>query len=125
LQRQGVSVLTYPLTVQLVELRQLLGTFRFAITGPPGVYTVLSSTDLAVWNELGAVTNSLGTVVFTDVTAHLSPRKFYRARSPCSSTLFEAVDVCNRQQVSNLLRVDSFACGKVLNEFHQLFFVQI
>jgi formylglycine-generating enzyme required for sulfatase activity/Leucine-rich repeat (LRR) protein len=79
LQSQGVSVFTYPLTVQLIRLGQPIGAFQFAITGPPGVYAVLSSTDLAVWNEMRTVTNSLGAIVFTDGTAHLSPQKFYRA----------------------------------------------
>jgi hypothetical protein len=81
LRNQGVSVFTYPLTVQLIRLRQPLGAFQFAVTGPPGVYAVLGSTNLAVWSEVGTVTNPLGTIVFTDVEAHLSPQKFYRARS--------------------------------------------
>jgi hypothetical protein len=72
-------VFTYPLTVQLVRVRQPLGAFQFAITGPPGAYTILGSTDLAGWSVVGAVDNPLGAVVFTDVTAHLSPQKFYRA----------------------------------------------
>src|SRR5207249_5816213 len=79
LRNQGVEVFTYPLTVELIRLRQPLGAFQFALTGPPGVYTVLGSPDLAVWSELGAVSNSLGALVFTDVTAHLSPQRFYRA----------------------------------------------
>ncbi len=79
LQSNGVSVFAYPLTVQLIRLRQPIGAFQFAITGPPGVYTVLTSADLVAWSPLGAVTNSLGAVVFTDGTAHLSPQKFYRA----------------------------------------------
>ena len=36
--------------------------------------------DGMIWSELGAATNSLGSIVFTDTTTHLSPRKFYRAR---------------------------------------------
>src|SRR5207249_3431770 len=72
LQSQGVSVFTYPLTVQLIRLRQPIGAFQFAIAGPPGVYTVLVSTDLAGWSALGVVSNSLGAIVFTDATAHLS-----------------------------------------------------
>jgi hypothetical protein len=31
---------------------------------------------------LRSVTNPLGSIVFTDGTAHLSPQKFYRLRSP-------------------------------------------
>ena len=90
LRNQGVSVFTYPLAVQLVRLRQPIGAFQFAITGPPGVYTVLGSTDLATWSAVGVATNPLGSVVFTDVTAHLSPQKFYRAllQSPPANMVF-------------------------------------
>jgi len=80
LQNQGVSVFTYPLAIRLIRIREPIGAFQFAINGPPGVYTVLSSTDLAVWSELGTTTNLLGKIVFTDGTANLSPRRFYRAR---------------------------------------------
>ncbi len=79
LQNQGVSVFTYPLEIQLVRPRTLIGAFQFGITGPPGVYAVLGSVDLAVWSALGVVTNCLGSINFTDVTANLSPQKFYRA----------------------------------------------
>jgi hypothetical protein len=84
LRTQGVAVFTYPLTVQLIRLRQLLGAFQFAITGPPGVYTVLGSSDLTTWSQVGAVSNGLGSIVFTDVTAHLAPQRFYRALLPSS-----------------------------------------
>jgi formylglycine-generating enzyme required for sulfatase activity len=84
---QGVSVFTYPLTIQLIRLRQPIGAFQFAITGPPGVYTVLASADLAAWNELGTVSNPLGSIVFTDVTAHLFPKKFYRALLQSTPTI--------------------------------------
>ena len=47
----------------------------------PGAYVDLASADLATWNELGAVTNSGGAILFTDVTPHLSSRKFYKAQS--------------------------------------------
>ena len=80
LQSAGISVFTYPLTVQLIRLRQPIGAFQFAISGPPGAYTVLGSTNLADWIELGILTNSLGKIVFTDGTAHLSAQKFYRTR---------------------------------------------
>jgi len=86
LRDQGISVFTYPLTVQLIRLQQPIGAFQFALTGPPGVYSVLGSPDLVAWSLLGAVNNSLGAVVFTDGTAHLSPQKFYRARSQSPPT---------------------------------------
>ena len=80
LRAQGVNVFTYPLTVQLVRLLPLVtDAFKFAITGPPGVYSILQSTDLAAWSPLAVTVNALGVTNFTDTTAHLSPRKFYRA----------------------------------------------
>jgi len=79
LRNQGASVFTYPLTIQLVRLLQLAGAFEFGITGPPGVYTILQSEELWAWSVLGVKTNSLGSINFTDTTAHLSTRKFYRA----------------------------------------------
>jgi hypothetical protein len=80
LPNQGVSVFTYPLTVELIPLVQPIGAFQFEITGPPGIYAVLGSTDLVVWSELGSVTNTLGVSIFTDVAAHFASHKFYRAR---------------------------------------------
>jgi len=79
---QGVSVFTYPLAVQLTSPRRTLaGSFQFTITGPPGIYTLLASANLAAWSELGTATNSLGTALFTDAGTFLFPQKFYRARS--------------------------------------------
>jgi hypothetical protein len=43
--------------------------FQFAITGPPGVYGILSPSNLAQWAELGITTNTLGSAVFTDVAS--------------------------------------------------------
>jgi hypothetical protein len=80
LQSEGVNVFTYPLAIQLIRIRQPIGAFQFSIAGPPGVYAVEASPDLADWSELGVSTNALGKIVFTDGTAHLSPQKFYRAR---------------------------------------------
>jgi hypothetical protein len=82
LNSQNVSVFTYPLTPQLIAPRQLGdGSFQFAVTGPPGVYVILASTNLVAWSELVALTNQLGTARFEDATARLSPQRFYRARS--------------------------------------------
>ena len=80
LKEQGVSVFTYPLAIQLIRPRQPIGAFQFAILGPPGAYTVLGSPNMADWNELGVSTNRLGSIVFTDVLAHLAPNKFYSVR---------------------------------------------
>jgi hypothetical protein len=77
LRSQGVSVFTYPLAIRLIGPHGTdPGAFEFALAGPPGIYTLLSSTNLAAWSALGAVTNTLGSILFTDVMAHLSPLKF-------------------------------------------------
>jgi hypothetical protein len=79
LRDDGVSVYTYPTAIQLIRLAQPVGAFQFGLTGPPGVYTILSSSDLTNWSPLGVTTNRVGNVVVTDGTAHLSAKKFYRA----------------------------------------------
>jgi formylglycine-generating enzyme required for sulfatase activity len=90
LRNQGVIIFTYPLDVQLVRPRTFTGRFQFGITGPPGVYAVLASTNLVVWSVLRDVTNSLGSVNFDDATANSSPQKFYRAllQSPPANMVF-------------------------------------
>jgi hypothetical protein len=78
LQTQGISVVQYPLNVRLTKVLRLVDAFRFAITGPPGVYNVFSSTNLTAWSPLATVTNPLGSVFFSaEVT--VGPKKFYRA----------------------------------------------
>ncbi|MDB6057284.1 MAG: hypothetical protein JWO95_1128, partial [Verrucomicrobiales bacterium] len=80
LRNQGIPVFTYPLTVQITfPQQQPIGAFRFGITGPPGVYTVYSSTNPTAWNPLNFVNNPLGGIFFVDTEAHQSPMKFYRA----------------------------------------------
>jgi hypothetical protein len=37
---------------------------------------ILGATDLAAWSALAAVINPLGSIDFTDATAHLSQQKF-------------------------------------------------
>ena len=90
MQSQGVSVFAYPVVSQLVRPRQLVGAIQFGITGPPGVYTVLESEDLTAWSVLGDTTNNLGSIAFTDVTAHLSSGRFYRAllQTPPTNMVF-------------------------------------
>ncbi len=80
LQNQGIPVFTYPLTVQLVRPLPLTGAFKIGITGPPGVYSVLGSTNLTTWSAVGIASNTLGAVNFHDVTAHFFPQRFYRAQ---------------------------------------------
>jgi len=107
LRNRGVSVFTYPLAIQLVRPQMVSGAFRIGITGPPGIYTVLESTDLTAWNFLGMANNILGSVNFTDVTANASPRKFYRAllQSPPPHMVFIAPN--------------TFTMGSPINELHR------
>jgi hypothetical protein len=78
LRTQGVSVITYPLAPGLAARpRTASGGFEFALTGPPGIYAVLSSTNLTDWSALTTVPNQLGTAVFVDSIT--GPQKFYRA----------------------------------------------
>jgi hypothetical protein len=78
LKNQGVSVFTYPLTVQLNSPRRsAAGAFVFTLTGPPGRYGIQTSTDLLNWSALGIVTNVLGSADFTD--SGVAPQKFFRA----------------------------------------------
>jgi hypothetical protein len=79
LQSQGVAVFTYPVALQLVRPRSLTGAFQFGITGPPGAYSIMGSSDLKVWSEVGIATNTLGSISFVDTASHLFPRRFYRA----------------------------------------------
>ena len=79
LRNQGVSVFTYPLTAQLVRPLMLIGAFKFGITGPPGVYTVLGSTNLTAWSAVGVATNPLGSVNFHDVDRPMLRRKSFTA----------------------------------------------
>ncbi|HXJ55824.1 MAG TPA: SUMF1/EgtB/PvdO family nonheme iron enzyme [Verrucomicrobiae bacterium] len=91
LRNQGVSVFTYPLAVRLGSPQRTLdGAFEFTLTGPPGLYAVLGSTNLAAWSVLGTATNTLGRAVFQDGQANLSPQKFYRGllQSPPTNMVF-------------------------------------
>ncbi len=90
LRNQGVSIFTYPLEAELVRPRMFTGRFQFGITGPPGVYVVLGSTNLEVWSAIGTADNVLGSISFNDVATNLPPQKFYRAlqMSPPTNMVF-------------------------------------
>ena len=90
LRNQGVSVFTYPLAAELVRPRMFTGRFQFGITGPPGVYAIFGSTDLAAWSAIGTANNVLGSILFNDVSTNLPPQKFYRAllQSPPTNMVF-------------------------------------
>jgi hypothetical protein len=82
LREQGVQVFTYPLTIQMTSPMTMAdGSFELTVLGPPGIYSILASPDLSVWSDLGTLTNQLGAATFSDQTASLSSRKFYRARA--------------------------------------------
>jgi hypothetical protein len=89
-QNQGIPVFIYPLAVQLVQPLMLAGSFKFGITGPPGVYSVFGSTNLATWSAVGVTTNPLGSVIFHDVTTNVLPQKFYRVllQAPPANMVF-------------------------------------
>ena len=107
LRNQGVSVFTYPLEVQLVRPLMLVGAFKLGVTGPPGVYNILGSTNLTAWSAVGVASNPLGSVNFHDVTAHASRQKFYRAllQSPPTNMVF--------------IPANTFLMGSPTNELHR------
>lgn len=80
LQNAGVSVLTYPLSIQLaLRADSPDGAFRFSLSGPPHEYILLTSADLVDWIIFGPTSVSSGSIVITDTTTHFFPQKFYRA----------------------------------------------
>ena len=107
LRNQGVSVFTYPLTPRLVRSLMLIGAFKFGITGPPGDYAILASTNLADWNVLRTASNPLGSVNFTDAAANSSTRKFYR--------------VAQQVPPANMVFIPptTFTMGSPTNELHR------
>jgi hypothetical protein len=58
----------------------VLGTFTFTISGPPATYAVEVSEDLSRWEEYGVVTNTTGSIAFTDSYTQGTWR-FYRVRA--------------------------------------------
>jgi len=57
--------------------------YRFLLTGEfGGQYQIEASTDLVQWTPLVTLTNTYGTVQFTDASATNLPQRFYRAVSP-------------------------------------------
>jgi formylglycine-generating enzyme required for sulfatase activity len=77
---QHIDVFTYPLGAQLIRPLPIIGAFKIAVTGPPGVYTIFGSTNMSTWSAIGVAHNPLGSVNFHDLKANASPRKFYRAQ---------------------------------------------
>src|SRR6185503_5849586 len=107
LQGAGIPVFTYPLVSELVGARQLIGAFRFGITGPPGDYAVLASTNLALWSTIAIASNTLGAVSFVDTQANLFPARHYRTRRLTAPT--------------NMIFIpaNTFVMGSPTNELHR------
>jgi hypothetical protein len=76
-----LQVLQPVLTISLGSgLRLPDGSFQFTLTTAPGnVYDILASADLLSWQTIGTVTNTTGTIQFTDPDAISFDRRFYRA----------------------------------------------
>jgi hypothetical protein len=59
------------------------GAIRMLMTGSPdSVFRVLSSTNLLNWQTLATLTNSTGTVQFTDSSVTNFNRRYYRLVTP-------------------------------------------
>jgi hypothetical protein len=54
--------------------------FRLALSGELGVYEILGSSNLTDWFSVGTVTNTFGTIEFTDGESLTNAFRFYRAR---------------------------------------------
>jgi formylglycine-generating enzyme required for sulfatase activity len=104
---RGIPVFTYPLVAQLVRPLALAGSFKFGITGPPGVYTVLGSTNFTTWSPVGAASNPLGSVNFHDVSTNVLPQKYYRLllQAPPANMVF--------------IPPNTFTMGSPTNELHR------
>jgi hypothetical protein len=75
------------LTVQLLmladPLRSVDGQFHFTVQGPIGqVLRVQAGNDLTNWITLATLTNTSGTIPYTDSSATGFSRRFYRAIAP-------------------------------------------
>jgi hypothetical protein len=66
LKNSGVQVYLYPQLPALSAQQASASQFQFALNGPPGVYSLLVSTNLVNWSTIGKTTNQLGTVSIRD-----------------------------------------------------------
>jgi formylglycine-generating enzyme required for sulfatase activity len=81
LRGQGVSIFTFPIDFRLRPRLGLGGALELTLEGPPGIYSVLDSTNLAIWKSVAAITNQLGSIVFQGDAAEGSPQRFFRAQT--------------------------------------------
>lgn len=71
------------LSEKILQVSHVPASFSLTLTGPPGIYSILATTNiqqsLASWTSVGTVTNTTGTIQFTDpgVTNHAT--RYYRA----------------------------------------------
>lgn len=107
LRNQGVNVFTYPLAVELHQRALLMGAFQFGIAGPPGLYGVLASGDLANWSEVGITSNSTGNVSYVDADTSAFPRRYYRVlrQNPPKDMVF--------------IPPNTFPMGSAVSELHR------
>jgi Leucine-rich repeat (LRR) protein len=79
----GTTVYRYPLTPRVTSPRRSNARgFEFTVTGPPGVYKILSATEVGSWSELARLTNELGYAVFADRAASNFAHRFFQAAAP-------------------------------------------
>lgn len=107
LRSHGTIVSTYPAALQLLRPGPLAGSFSFPLVGPPGFYSILGSSDLAAWREIGVVSNAFGAAGFEDATARFSSQRFYRALQflPASEMVF--------------IPPNTFRMGSPIDELHR------
>ena len=68
-------------TVRLSGARMTSSGFQFQLTGPPGSYRFLASTDLLTWLPISTnATSPSGTLIYTDLSSSNFVRRFYRAQ---------------------------------------------
>jgi hypothetical protein len=65
---------------RLADPALLVQGFQFTLHGPPGVYAIDRSTNLASWLQIDTVTNSNNSVPYLDTGSHTQEHSFYRAR---------------------------------------------
>ena len=59
------------------------GEFQLTISGAPGPgYIIYESTNLVQWDMLATLTNTNGTVQFTDTGSTNFPARYYRISAP-------------------------------------------
>ena len=77
------AVLTVRVPPTISAAAVMNGVFHFNVSGPPGPnYGIDASTNLTDWVTLALLTNSSGTIQFTDQLSPNFPQRYYRASVP-------------------------------------------